>query len=82
MMNANLSLRKYHLHFVCCRSVDTSGICKYDTCLKEMFYPLKNVYSAGIVNFTLQITQDATAMAMTLIFIAFGALYVSGPWRR
>ena len=63
-----------------CRSVDTNRICKYDACIEELFYPMKNVYSASVIDFSLVLTQNATAMAMTLIFIAFGALFVSRPW--
>lgn len=61
-------------------SAVASGICKYDSCLMELFYPITDLYSHNVAEFALRFTQEATAAAMTLIFIAFGALYVSRSW--
>eukprot|EP00794_Sanderia_malayensis_P014026 gene14026-15485_t len=63
------------------RSADVSGICRYDACTGELFYPLTNAYSTGVIDFNLVLTQNAAAMAVTLMFIAFGTLYIARPWK-
>jgi len=63
------------------RSIVTNGICKYDACLQELFYPIMDAYSSNIAEYSLSFTQSATALAITIIFIAFGSLYISVPWR-
>ena len=79
-VNSTVFVTKWGTLFLPRSSVAT-GICMYDSCLQELFYPIMDAYSAHIVEFNLRVTQNATAMAMTLVFIAFGALYVSNPWR-
>ncbi|XP_065054238.1 uncharacterized protein LOC135683037 [Rhopilema esculentum] len=64
------------------RSVDVSGNCKYDSCLAEMFYPLRNSYQANVASNDLVGIYDATGMALALVLVVVSALYVSRSWRK